>query len=290
VLHEKLKIFNENLKNGKLPSPTLQEVINNDGKLTGKQSENTVNGLRDDLDEIDNEDVGIKRRLAFLDLMIETAHDHPEELSIQDINDQVDTLMFEGHDTTAAASSFFLCLLGVHQDIQNKVMDEMKAIFGDSDRDCTYADTVEMKYLERVLLETLRLYPPVPLIARKVNEDVKLASKNYIIPAKSTVVIGTFLIHRHPDIYQNPDKFDPDNFLPERTAGRHYYGFIPFAAGPRSCVGRKYAMLKLKVLLSTIVRNFHITSNVTEADFKLQGDILLKRFDGFHIKLDSRKI
>lgn len=63
------------------------------------------------------------------------------------------------------------------------------------------------------------------------------ASSDLTVPSGATVVIGTFKVHRQPDIYTNPDKFDPDNFLPERSANRHYYSFIPFSAGPRSCVG-----------------------------------------------------
>lgn len=135
----------------------------------------------------------------------------------------------------------------------------------------------------------LRLYPPVPLIARKVNQDIQLISDNYIVPAGATVVIGTLKIHRRPEDYANPDRFDPDNFLPERTQDRHYYSFIPFSAGPRSCVGRKYAMLKLKVLLSTILRNYRIKSSLTEDDFVLQADIILKRTDGFRIEIEPRE-
>jgi cytochrome P450 family 4 len=254
-----------------------------------KSKANKVTGLRDDLDDLDENDIGEKRRLAFLDLMIETSHYNPNQLSSDEIKQQVDTIMFEGHDTTAAGSSFALCMLGVHKDVQEKVWQEQQAIFGDSDRDVTFADTVEMKYLERVILETLRMYPPVPLIARKINQDIKLVSQNYTIPSSATVLIGTVKLHRRPDIYHNPDKFDPDNFLPEKAASRHYYSFIPFSAGPRSCVGRKYAMLKLKVLLSTIVRNFKVHSTVPEKDFKLQADIILKRTDGFRITLDKRE-
>lgn len=128
----------------------------------------------------------------------------------------------------------------------------------------------------------------MPIIARKINQDLKLVSQNLVVPAGTTVIIGTVRIHRRPDIYHNPEKFDPDNFLPERAASRHYYSYIPFSAGPRSCVGRKYAMLKLKVLLSTIVRNFEIKSTVPESEFKLQADIILKRTDGFRIKLEPR--
>lgn len=244
-------------------------------------------GLKDDLD-VDDNDIGEKKRMAFLDLLVE-ASQNGVVINDEEIKEQVDTIMFEGHDTTAAGSSFFLCMMGVHQKIQDKVIQEMDEIFGDSDRPATFADTLEMKYLERCLMETLRLYPPVPIIARQIQEDVKLASGDYVLPAGATIVVGTFKVHRRADIYPNPDKFDPDNFLPERTANRHYYAFIPFSAGPRSCVGRKYAMLKLKILLSTIMRNYRVYSDVKEEDFKLQGDIILKRADGFRVRLQPRK-
>ncbi|XP_046688659.1 cytochrome P450 4g15-like [Homalodisca vitripennis] len=146
-----------------------------------------------------------------------------------------------------------------------------------------------MKYLERCIMETLRMYPPVPVIAREIQQDLQLASMDKVVPAHSTVVIATFKLHRRPDIYNNPDHFDPDNFLPEKSASRHYYSFIPFSAGPRSCVGRKYAMLKLKVILSTILRNFKVVGGKKQPNWQLQADIILKRTDGFNIKLVPRK-
>lgn len=81
---------------------------------------------------------------------------------------------FQGHDTTAAGSSFVLCLLGVHHNIQARVYEELYEIFGASDRPVTFADTLRMKYLERVILESLRMYPPVPIIARKLKRDVMI--------------------------------------------------------------------------------------------------------------------
>lgn len=122
-----------------------------------------------------------------------------------------------------------------------------------------------------------------------MKHDLKLASGDYIVPAGTTVVIATYKLHRLESIYPNPDKFDPDNFLPERQANRHYYAFVPFSAGPRSCVGRKYAMLKLKVILSTILRQFRVHSDLKEEDFRLQADIILKREEGFQIRLEPRK-
>ncbi|XP_037934972.1 cytochrome P450 4g1-like [Teleopsis dalmanni] len=264
-------------------------IIEEVDEVSKQKALNKNEGLRDDLDDIDENDVGAKRRLALLDAMVEMAKNPEIEWNEKDIMDEVNTIMFEGHDTTSAGSSFALCMLGIHKDIQEKVYAEQKAIFGDNMlRDCTFADTMEMKYLERVIMETLRMYPPVPLIARRLDTDIKLASGPYTVPKGTTVIVLQYWVHRRADIYPNPDKFDPDNFLPERAANRHYYSFIPFSAGPRSCVGRKYAMLKLKVLLSTIIRNYKIHSNEKESDFKLQADIILKLENGFNIILEPR--
>ncbi|KYQ46660.1 Cytochrome P450 4g15 [Trachymyrmex zeteki] len=281
----------QEFKNGK--HNVIEEYTQNSNDKTTKSTSveglsfGQAAGLKDDLDVEDN-DVGEKKRQAFLDLLIE-AGQNGSILTDEEVKEQVDTIMFEGHDTTAAASSFFLSIMGCHSDIQEKVIQELDEIFGDSDRPATFQDTLEMKYLERCLMETLRMYPPVPVIARDIKTDLKLASGDYTIPAGSTVIVTTFKMHRQPHIYPNPEVFDPDNFLPEKTANRHYYAFVPFSAGPRSCVGRKYAMLKLKIILSTIMRNYRIKSDIKESDFRLQADIILKRTEGFKIKLVPRK-
>ena len=290
VIVKKREDLNKKPKSSKI-FEKLEMIKESDDSLKNKQSVEGLSygqsaGLRDDLD-VDDNDVGEKKRLAFLDLMVESAT-NGAAISDQEIKEQVDTIMFEGHDTTAAGSSFFLTMMGCYPAIQDKVVEELDSIFGDSNRAVTFSDTLEMKYLERCLMETLRLYPPVPLIARQLKEDLKLVSGDYTLPAGCTVVVGTFKMHRNEEIYPNADVFDPDNFLPERTAKRHYYAFVPFSAGPRSCVGRKYAMLKLKILLSTILRNFRVISDVPEKDFKLQADIILKRADGFRIRLEPR--
>lgn len=242
-------------------------------------------GLKDDLDVDD--DIGEKKRQAFLDLLIESA-ENGVVLTDKEVREQVDTIMFEGHDTTSAGSSFFLCIMGAYPEIQDRVVAELDSIFKGSDRPCTFQDTLEMKYLERCLMETLRMFPPVPMIAREIKEEVVLPSTGAVLPQNCTILIGTFKLHRNPAIFPNPDEFNPDNFLPEKSASRHYYSFVPFSAGPRSCVGRKYAVLKLKVLLSTVLRNFHVRSTKLPKDWQLQADIILKRTDGFRVQLEPR--
>lgn len=275
VFRNKKDKLKQSFDTGRMEKPIYVDL------LTKKEED----PMHDDTEETNV--VGEKNRLAFLDLMLESTY-CGVNITDKEIKEEVDTIMFEGHDTTAAGSSFVLCILACHPDIQERVYAEQKQIFGDAKRSATFFDTAQMHYLERVIFETLRMYPPVPVIAREVCENLPLVSLPYTIPAGSTVVIGTMRIHRRSDIYENPNEFNPDNFLPEKTQNRHYYGFIPFSAGPRSCVGRKYAMLKLKILLSTIIRNFKIHSSCTEKDFKLQADIILKRTDGFRISLESR--
>ncbi|XP_044594329.1 cytochrome P450 4g15-like [Cotesia glomerata] len=283
VIHRKKMDYDAGKRN------FIETTDNKDAKVTSVNglSFGQSAGLRDDLD-VDDNDIAEKKRLPFLDRLME-ASQKENILTEQEISDQVNTIMFEGHDTIVVASSFFLSMMGCHPDVQENVIRELDEIFGDNDRPCSFQDTLEMKYLEQCLMETLRLYPPVPFIGRNVNTDLKLASGDYTVPAGSSIIVDTIMIHRSPKLYPNPTTFDPDNFLPEKTRNRHYYAFIPFSAGPRSCVGRKYAILKLKILLSTIMRNFRVRSNIKECDFKLQGDIILKRTEGFKVILESRK-
>ncbi|KAG5315760.1 C4G15 protein, partial [Acromyrmex insinuator] len=292
VIKEKSKDFEEKYEKYQQLKDAQNDKSIEDTKVTENVENSKINAanymhyVRDDLDDIDENDIGEKKRLAFLEMMLELKKNG--QMTDEEIWEEVNTIMFEGHDTTAAGSSFALCVLGNHPDIQARVHEELDTIFGDSNRQCTFQDTIEMKYLEKVIMETLRLFPPVPIIARHLNQDVKIVTGDYILPKSTTVVILQYQIHRLEKYYSNPTVFNPDNFLPENIQKRHYYAYIPFSAGPRSCVGRKFAMLKLKVMLSTILRNYRIISEIPEKDFLLRGDIILKRHDGFKIKIEPR--
>ncbi|XP_021929273.1 cytochrome P450 4C1-like isoform X2 [Zootermopsis nevadensis] len=190
---------------------------------------------RANLNSEENFNTKKKRRLAFLDLLIEIS-EKEGLLTDADIREEVDTFMFEGHDTTEAAISWTLYLLGAYPDVQEKVVAELNDIFWDSDRPATYEDLQRMKYLEQVIKETLRLYPSVPGFNRKLDVDVKL--KNYTIPAGAFVPISPLILHRNAAVFPNPEEFNPDHFLPEKVQGRHPFAYIPFSAGPRNCIGK----------------------------------------------------
>ncbi|ELW47048.1 Cytochrome P450 4V2 [Tupaia chinensis] len=174
------------------------------------------------------------KRRAFLDLLLNVTDDEGNKLSHEDIREEVDTFMFEGHDTTAAAINWSLYLLGSYPEVQKKVDSELDEVFGQSDRPANFEDLKKLKYLECVIKETLRLFPSVPLFARTLNEDCEMGG--YRIVKGTEAVIIPYALHRDPRYFPNPEEFQPERFFPENVQGRHPYSYVPFSAGPRNCI------------------------------------------------------
>ncbi|KAJ8913516.1 hypothetical protein NQ315_017066 [Exocentrus adspersus] len=232
----------------------------------------------------DKDDVGRKKKMAFLDILLKSTIDG-EPLSKEDIREEVDTFMFEGHDTVSSALSFTLYLLAMHLDVQKKAVEEQRYIFESNiHRNSTYIDLQAMKYLELVIKEALRLYPPVPMFGRHTNQEVQF--KGNVIPKGININIFCYGILRDPDNFVDPDKFDPERF--EHSDGTRPYAFIPFSAGPRNCIGQKFAMLELKSTLSKILRNFELLPAVPEHKIVLVSEAVLKSRNGVRIRLIRR--
>ncbi|XP_059611050.1 cytochrome P450 4c3 [Phlebotomus argentipes] len=253
----------------------LQKLANNNNN----NNNNIMDGLSIDV-------VGKKKRLAFLDLLIEASQDG-KVLSNDDIREEVDTFMFEGHDTTSAAISWTLFLIGSDPEIQERVIEEIDLVMGgDRERAPTMKELLDMKYLECCIKEALRLYPSVPLIARQIKEDVKIDS--YTIPAGTTAMIVTYMLHRNPEIYYKPEQFNPDRFLPQNCIGRHPYAYIPFSAGPRNCIGQKFAILEEKSVISAVLRKYKIEAVDRREDLTLMGELILRPKDGLRVRITPR--
>ncbi|KAK7870816.1 hypothetical protein R5R35_014406 [Gryllus longicercus] len=236
---------------------------------------------------IDVDDIGRRRRVAFLDLLLLAARDG--SLSVADIREEVDTFMFEGQDTTEAALSFAIYLLASHPDVQEKVLEELKSVFDWSQPlHPTIQQLGELKYLEMVIKEVLRLYPSVPVILRDITQDDKLPSTGHVIPDGTMMIISPWAVHRNPEVYPDPEKFDPERFSAGETARRHPYAFLPFSAGPRNCIGQRFAMLEMKSVLAKVIWNFEM---FVEPGFTvLPGwKLILKPVNGVRIRLDDRR-
>uniref|UniRef100_A0A194ALH3 Putative cytochrome P450 4V2 n=1 Tax=Pinctada fucata TaxID=50426 RepID=A0A194ALH3_PINFU len=234
-----------------------------------------------------NEDAYMSRknRLAFLDMLLYAKQDG-KPMSSADIREEVDTFMFEGHDTTASGMNWLIHLLGANPDIQKKVHEEMDSIFGNSDRPLTMKDLQEMKYLECCIKEALRIFPPVPFFGRSLTEDCKIGK--YTVPKGSTVVISPASLHKDPRYFPDPEKFDPDRFLPENSRKRHPYAYVPFSAGPRNCIGQKFALLEEKAVISTILRKFTVISKQKREELCPIGELILRPENGILVELHSR--
>ncbi|RXG69180.1 putative inactive cytochrome P450 family member 4Z2 [Armadillidium vulgare] len=150
---------------------------------------------------------GKKKRLAFLDLLLEYSDEY-EALSDEDIREEVDTFMFAGHDTTAAAINWTLYLLGKHHEIQDKVYEEIESIFGNSEREASSSDLREMKYLDCCIKESLRLFPSVPGYGRELNEDAIIDELWY---AQGTSTFMRIKLHRDPESIPRSETYKPDD-------------------------------------------------------------------------------
>ncbi|KAL6418315.1 hypothetical protein ACFW04_012207 [Cataglyphis niger] len=229
----------------------------------------------------DAEVFGIKKkRLAMLDLLIAVSRDN--NLSDLDIREEVDTFMFEGHDTTAMGITFALLLLAEHKDIQERVRVEVDKAMQKNGGKLNKKSLQNLPYLERCLKEALRLYPSVFLILRNVEEDVKLRS--YIIPGGTNLFLNIYGVHRDPNFWPNPEVFDPDRFLPERIQKRHPYSYLPFSAGPRNCIGQRFGLLELKAMIAPLIHNFYLEPIDHLKDIRLRADMIIRPFHPVHIK------
>ncbi|XP_070169058.1 cytochrome P450 4C1-like [Polyergus mexicanus] len=230
-----------------------KEVIHK--KKTVRQSGNSSAKSENEDDELD---IGKRKRKAFLDLLLDQNEKDETPLTDDELRAQVDTFMFEGHDTTAVAITWTLFLLGNNLEHQEKVHEELEEVFKDSKTPASVKELSQLKYLERVIKETLRLFPSVPLITRKLAEDVKI--DDYTLPKDTTVMLEIALTHLNPEVWSDPNKFDPDRFLPDNSKTRNPYAYIPFSAGPRNCIGQRFALLEEKAILTAILRKWKVKS------------------------------
>ncbi|XP_056639141.1 cytochrome P450 4c3-like [Diorhabda sublineata] len=235
-------------------------------------------------DSEEDDDIGIKKRVAFLDLLLKCTV-NGQNLSVEDIREEVDTFMFEGHDTTSSAISLTLYALANNPAAQEKALDEQKIIFGNlATARPKIGDLQNMKYLEMVIKETLRLYSSVPFFGRTASEEFEW--NNIIVPKGQQIVIFPYIIHRNPKNFPEPLKFIPERF--ETIDGTRPYTYIPFSAGPRNCIGQKFAMLEMKSTVSKVLRNYELLPAKNHR-LKLAPELILVSKSGIHLSVKKRE-
>ncbi|CAK1553504.1 unnamed protein product [Leptosia nina] len=224
---------------------------------------------------------------TFLDLLITQSGGYND----LELREEVLTFIVAAMDTSAVTISFTLKVLGKYPKVQEKVFEELEAVFGDSDRLLHRNDLPKLQYLERVIKETLRLFPSVPFIIRTAEEDTYI-DEDITIPKGSGIIVSIWGVHRNPKIW-GPDalSFDPDRFLPERCKNLHPCSYIPFSYGPRNCLGYQYAMMSMKTALSSILRRYRVVGEPEKGPvphIPVKLEVMLKAVDGYEVALELR--
>uniref|UniRef100_A0AAT9UUW7 Cytochrome P450 3639B1 n=1 Tax=Maconellicoccus hirsutus TaxID=177089 RepID=A0AAT9UUW7_MACHI len=200
---------------------------------------------------------------------------------------QIMTYSVGGSETLVISISLTLLILAIYHEIQDKVVDELKHIFNDDDRDTTVDDIKQMHYLEQVLKEVMRLFPLAPFLFRTAKEDVILG--NHTIPSGTEFIINVPALHNNPTNFPNPDTFDPEHFSAERCRVLPKGSYLPFAIGPRNCIGKAFAMYEMKIVCSAILRKYRLHSIITKEDIKVKYSFVLDSIEGYNISLSERK-
>ncbi|XP_011875044.1 PREDICTED: cytochrome P450 6k1-like isoform X3 [Vollenhovia emeryi] len=195
-----------------------------------------------------------------------------------------------GYETSSTATTFALYELAQHQDIQDKVckeIDEMLAKHGG----LTYDAVNEMTYLHKVVYETMRKYPPLPLLNRICTKETDIPTMNLRLPKGTLISIPVLGLHRDPSIYPDPDKFDPERFNENVVAERHPYAYLPFGEGPRMCLGALFGYLQTKVALVSLLSKYKFTLHPqTQVPLNFhEMSVILWVKGGVHLIIETRE-
>lgn len=206
-----------------------------------------------------------------------------EGMDDRQIRDEAVTLILAGHETSAMALSWTLYLLATHPEIEDRLVEHLEASLHGAPAGTE--DLPRLTYLKQVVQEAMRIYPPVWGYVRRAEEETELG--NYVLPPKAWIGIVTWALHRHPEFWPDPERFDPDRFAPERARERDFFAYLPFAAGPRTCIGAGMAMLETQLILAQLVPRFRMRV-VPGHPIEPEAKVTLKPRHGIPVTLSRR--
>ena len=181
----------------------------------------------------------------------ESTHD---KMSDKQMRDELMTFIFAGHETTANALAWTFYLIAQHPETQQKIHDELTKVL--ARQSPSLQNLAQLTYLDAVLKESMRLYPPVWFLGRQtVQED---SIDGYRIPAGMTIMPSFYFTHRHEDFWERPDSFEPERFIQKQGSEKHPYAYVPFGLGPRQCIGNRFATMEMQLVLATLLQKFKI--------------------------------
>ncbi|MGP4005783.1 cytochrome P450 [Streptomyces sp. 4N124] len=222
------------------------------------------------------------------DLLTLLLHSADEEdgrgMALERLHHEVLNLCVGAYETTTNALCWAFHLLARHPDAEKRLHEEVDRVLGD--RIPQFEDLPELAYTRMVVDETLRIYSPAYQFMRHASQDDEIAG--YRIPAGSNMLINSYVLHRHPDFWDEPETFRPERFGAEEIAGRPRHAYIPFGSGQRVCIGRHFALTELTLVLATVARTYRLVLPVDAPDVHPEALITLRPRGGMRLRLEHR--
>ena len=210
-------------------------------------------------------------RQDFMNLLIQMKNSNDaDSLTIEQIAAQSFIFFFAGFETSSTTLTYCLYELSINEELQEKARKHVKDAMEKHGGNLNYDSLNEMNYLEQCVHETLRKYPPVAMLHRIANRDYLVPKTKLTLPKGTTSWIPIYAIHHDPEIYPEPEKYDPDRFNPEEVAKRHQYAFLPFGEGPRVCIGMRFGLMETKIGLAKLLLNYRFTLDRSKTSVPLK--------------------
>jgi cytochrome P450 len=175
------------------------------------------------------------------------------QMTDKQLRDEMMTLFLAGHETTAIALAWIFYLVAQHPEVEARLMEEIDDVVGN--RRPAVTDLPRLRYTEWVVTEGMRLYPPAYMFGREPIQSVKIG--DFEIPKGTTVFMSQWVTHRDPRFFDDPEKFQPERWSPERSKAIPKYAYFPFGGGPRACIGNNFALMEACLILATLIRRWH---------------------------------
>jgi cytochrome P450 len=246
-----------------------------------------------DSDNSKSHDQDLLSRLMQAQDLVSPNNNNQEKMSDKQVRDEVMTIFIAGHETTANALTWTFYLLSQNQDVERKLHDEINSVLGDSsdnsvgNRIPSANDIPKLQYTEKVLRESMRLYPPVWTIGRYVENDYYVGE--YTIPAGSSILMSQYVMHHNPKYYEEPEQFNPDRWTEQFKTHLPRFSYFPFGGGIRGCVGEPFAWIEGVIIIATIAQKWTMRLLPSQR-IKLDPAITLRPRYGMKMKLIQRTI
>ncbi|XP_060561878.1 cytochrome P450 4F1-like [Ruditapes philippinarum] len=229
-----------------------------------------------------------RRYVDFLDILLKAKDEVGNKLTRLEVRNEVDTFLFEGHDTTASAISWILFSLAENAECQRKCQKEIDELLRDRDSDdIEWSDLSKFEYLTMCIKEGMRLHAPVPIVGRDIENDFDLGDR--VAPKGTLVQINIWALNHMEHIWGSDHmEFKPGRFSKENIDTMENFQFVPFSAGPRNCIGQNFAMNELKVVLSKLLKHFTFRLDTSHEVRKNQAAVM-RTENGMYMFVDKRR-